>query len=523
MVRRHAGVQARYQKRAAAFATPQGVVALSVVAVGRGDRLSRVLTARRAVSQTAVSYRRGGVTERFRRGATGVRHQVKIERRPEGAGGELKVVMGTPGAREVRASGGAVLLRPERGSGLRYSMAGAVDARGRVLRSEVAVVQGAVVVDIEDDGAAYPVTVDQVAQPEGLLAPAVVGDEGGRPWRMALSADGTTAVVADPGADRLSGVVWIFARVDGAWAQVAALRPSDAVGPARFGSSVAISSDGSTVLVGGSGDHGGYTPHAGEDGAAWVFVRDGDGWSQQGPKLRPMGSYGAAVGGSVALSSDGALAFVAGAGVWVFVREGGSWVQQGDRLAPSDDGRPELLRTVAVSADADGVVVGSPGEDGAKGAARVFERDGQGWRQVARLEADVPVGGRLGAPVAISADGATVVIGGGGSAWPFIRRAQSDAWIAGERIDRSPQHAASTGGFPTGLAISPDGATVVAGDSDGQRLSALVFDETDDGSGFTRHEVVPDGPLQRVGDVGLSTTADTVVVDGQATELAEQP
>ncbi len=47
------------------------------------------------------------------------------------------------------------------------------------------------------------------------------------------------------------------------------------VGAGGFGVSVALSGDGSTALVGGHGDNNGV-------GAAWVFTRSGSTWAQQG-------------------------------------------------------------------------------------------------------------------------------------------------------------------------------------------------------------------------------------------------
>jgi hypothetical protein len=56
-------------------------------------------------------------------------------------------------------------------------------------------------------------------------------------------------------------------------------------GPAQ-GVSVALSSDGNTAIVGGSGDNGG------NGGAVWVFTRSGGVWTQQGSKLVDTGAVG---------------------------------------------------------------------------------------------------------------------------------------------------------------------------------------------------------------------------------------
>src|SRR5438270_13756683 len=49
------------------------------------------------------------------------------------------------------------------------------------------------------------------------------------------------------------------------------------VDSAKFGSSVALSADGNTAILGG--------PDDGSTGAAWVFIRTNGVWDQQGAKL----------------------------------------------------------------------------------------------------------------------------------------------------------------------------------------------------------------------------------------------
>src|SRR5205814_1486577 len=120
--------------------------------------------------------------------------------------------------------------------------------------------------------------------------------------------------------------------------QGAKLVGTDAVnaGGVEQGSSVAVSGDGNTAVVGGPYDDGGA-------GAAWVFTRIGGLWIQQGAKLVGAGAAGAAgQGASVAVSADGSTAVVGGltdnaqaGAAWVFTRSGGVWTQQGAKLVGS--------------------------------------------------------------------------------------------------------------------------------------------------------------------------------------------
>ncbi len=125
---------------------------------------------------------------------------------------------------------------------------------------------------------------------------------------VALSADGNTALVGGSASTDGIRAVWVFTRSDGEWLQ----RGSELVGTGGVGSAgegaVALSADGNTALVGGPGDNN-------RTGAAWVFTRSGDAWTQQGGKLVGTGAVGAAGQGiAVALSADGNTALVGGPG-----------------------------------------------------------------------------------------------------------------------------------------------------------------------------------------------------------------
>jgi hypothetical protein len=137
---------------------------------------------------------------------------------------------------------------------------------------------------------------------------------------VAISADGTTAILGGPGDNSYAGAVWMFTRSGGVWSQQGSkLVGTDAVGAADQGNSVAISVDGNTAIVGGWNDNSAA-------GAAWVFRRSGGVWSQQGSKLVGADAVGGATQGySVTISGDGNTAIVGGSGdnsaagaAWVF-------------------------------------------------------------------------------------------------------------------------------------------------------------------------------------------------------------
>ena len=140
-------------------------------------------------------------------------------------------------------------------------------------------------------------------------------------WSVALSSDGQTALIGGFRNNNFLGAAWVFTRSGSTWTQQGPkLTAMDAVAGSAFGWSVALSSDGNAALVGGSGD-----PNA---GAAWVFMRSGSTWTQQGPKLTATGAgLGSDFGNSVGLSADGNIALIGDERVdaaWVFTTSGGT-------------------------------------------------------------------------------------------------------------------------------------------------------------------------------------------------------
>src|SRR5262249_44155282 len=110
-------------------------------------------------------------------------------------------------------------------------------------------------------------------------------------------------------------------RSNGVWFQQGPkLVANDAVGMSLQGWGVALSGDGSTAFVSGSGDNGNI-------GAAWVFTRSNGVWTQQGSKLVGNNAVGMSQQSAVALSADGKTAILGGFGdsgsigaAWVFVQ-----------------------------------------------------------------------------------------------------------------------------------------------------------------------------------------------------------
>jgi hypothetical protein len=256
--------------------------------------------------------------------------------------------------------------------------------------------------------------------PQGskLVSPSAVTEDYQTP--VALSANGNTAIVGSPWDNEGAGAAWVFTRSGGVWTPGSKLVGTDAVPLAYQGSSVGLSADGTTAIVGGVG-------------GAWVFTRSGTFWTQQGSK--PLGTGEASQVKSVALSADGNTAIVggytdSGDGAWVFTRSGGVWTPLGSKLVSTDDvGAASQGSSVALSADGNTAIVGGIRDNGQIGAAWVFTRSGGIWKQQGnKLVGTSAVGlAHQGPSVALSPDGNTALVGGVGdnggigAAWAFTR------------------------------------------------------------------------------------------------------
>jgi hypothetical protein len=302
---------------------------------------------------------------------------------------------------------------------------------------------------------------------------------------VAVSADGNTAVIGAPGDNSGTGAAYIYVRTGTVWSQQGTkLVGTGAVGSARQGTSVSISSDGNTVAVGGPNDNS-------NTGAAWIYARNGTSWSQQGPKLVGAGSEGGALQGtSVALSGDGATVAIGGIGddsfagaVWLFSRTDNYWLQQGSKIAGTGSvGKARQGAAVALNSDGNTLLTGGYQDNNRQGGVWVFVRTGCDWiQQGPKL---VGSGGSSqawqGVSVALSADGNYAIIGGSsdnnlvGAVWMFSRSGNS--WMQqGSKIVGSASAGAARQG--SSVAISADGKTAVVGGAgdNGNRGAMWMF------------------------------------------------
>jgi hypothetical protein len=207
----------------------------------------------------------------------------------------------------------------------------------------------------------------------------------------AVAISGNTALVgakqAAVSGKKWQGAAYVFvAGRQGGWTQQAKLTANDGTNADFFGNAVAL--EGNTALVAAASDDIG---NAADRGSVYSFVRSGSSWTQQAKLVASDGSANDGFG--TAISVDGMYAVVGaqnnanGAGAaYVFARNGLGWAQAGKLVAT---GTASKAFGYSVSISGRHIIIGSLHDDNgpgvSSGAAYIFERDGQAWRQQARL------------------------------------------------------------------------------------------------------------------------------------------
>ncbi|MGP8059015.1 MAG: beta strand repeat-containing protein [Acidimicrobiales bacterium] len=397
------------------------------------------------------------------------------------------------------------LVGPDGRTDLTYSGLKVVDAAGRRLPAHLEASGGTVRIAFDDRGAQYPVAIDPWIQVADLNSPSDANTFG---TVVATSANGSTVLVGDPyGGTGGVGEATVYTSSGDSWSAGIPLVPPAAA--ESFGTSVALSANGTTAIVG--------DPDDGASGAATVYTYNGTSWSSGTPLIPPATAL--YFGTSVALSTDGTVALVGdpsgGVGFGAAtVYEGpgfdttlslappdtarafgtsvalggtsGATALVGDSIGgPSSRGvanaftgshwgtRTQLVEpansknfatSVALSASGSTALVGDPTGNGGTGGAYIETFNGSTWSTPTPLAR--PSGaGAFGSSVALG--GTTALVGdptgGGGTGAATTYSGSGSTWSAGSPLT-PPQGATA---FGTSVAVSQDGSTALVGDPEG--------------------------------------------------------
>ncbi len=331
---------------------------------------------------------------------------------------------------------------------------------------------------------------------------------------VALSGDGQTALIGGNGAD-----AYLYTASSG-WSNTpsATFTPGPDVG--EFGHSVALSANGQIALIG--------APASGSDvndGAAFLYTDTASGWVNT-TIFAITGSYGL-LGSSVALSADGLTVLVGAPGAtvtkpsdgaaYVYTAPAGGWQLTGNPPAPAtpaptatltgDPGaQADFGQAVALSGDGQAALVGEPYGNAAEGVAYLYTAS-PGWSDTPAAsftgaEGTNPI--ELGLSVALSGDGQAALIGNGAST-PFV----SYLYTAASGWSATPAAMYDGGQGQYSVALSTDGETALAGG-------------TADSSTYLY--AVPDTTSTTLSQVGGGGPAGTpVTFTGTVTDTTQSP
>ena len=295
--------------------------------------------------------------------------------------------------------------------------------------------------------------------------------EAGSLTSIAMSEDGDTVSIADFGAESTAGQVRVYSWDGSAWVQKGADLVGEALGDAV--SSISMSSDGDTIVVGASYNDGNGT----DAGHARVYDWNGSAWVQRSNDLDGESSTDYS-GQSVSISADGNTLALSSPGnnsngndsgyVRIYTWSGTSWTAVGNPII--GESAEDKFNKVSISTDGKTVAVGATGNDGNgadSGHVRVYSWNGTAWIQ---LGADIngeAAGDISGYSVALSDAGDTVAIGapendGNGSNAGHVRLYDwnGSAWVQrGADLDGE----ASDDRSGSSVSINSIGSSVVVG------------------------------------------------------------
>lgn len=370
---------------------------------------------------------------------------------------------------------------------------------------------------------------------------------------VALSADGTTALVGAPGVAGNRGAAYIFRAADaGSWSSsgtpVATLtKPGSGLG--LFGAAVALSADGTTGLV--------SAPFAGTGllgaGAIYAFhVSAEDAWSSSSAPMAslkvPSGPLDFLFGISLALTPDGTT-LVAGAPFYngfggeafVFHVSGeGAWASTSTPTAVlSNAGQSDkdglAGSAVAISGDGTTALVSDSGNPNGGGAYLFHVSAEDAWATSSTptailSKASSGVNDSLGAAVALSGDGTVALLGAFGAnsqkgAVDVFHSSGEAAWTSTSTPTATLTNAgaAANDQFGETLVMSTDGTTalVLASGVAVGRGAGYVFHVADEGAWASSS--TPTATLTKTGAHAQDTLIIGVLSTDGATALVGAP
>jgi len=322
------------------------------------------------------------------------------------------------------------------------------------------------------------------------LVAADVLDDGSFGTSTAISSSGLVLAVgatlwrATEGSTDFIGGVYIYDWNGSAWIQRGGvLTASDAADGDRFGTGVALSDDGTVLVVGAAR----WETLATDAGGVYTYDWSGSAWVQRGAILSTSPSVGLYFGSAVSLSGNGAalvvgLLYPIGGGnlrgrILTYDWSGSAWVQRGVSLAAADEEANDFFGyNAALSADGSVLAVGASlweGDVVDQGGVYIYDRSGSTWiqRGAVLTASDAAFRDNFGNGVALSDAGTMLAVGATGRDDPatsaggvYILDWDGSAWVQrGTVIVPDTTADILRTAFGRGVALSGDGGVLVGG------------------------------------------------------------
>lgn len=474
------GLRVRFDRAGVRVQSGQARLGLRLGAVGYGASPASIAPVVPRAHGNRVVYAHRGVSEWYANGPLGIEQGFTLTRAPGGDAGKpltLSIEFSGGVRASVDAGGRGATLSAPGSASLRYDDLLAIDARGRALHSWMVLQGGRVLLHVDARGARYPLRIDPLVQQGGKLTAEEETGKAFAGYSVALSEEGgSTALVGGYEENSGDGAAWIFTRSGSEWSQKQKFTRGLGWESAKgwFGIGVALSKDGKTALIGAPLDKSSI-------GAAWAFAYSTltKLWEQLGGKITGAGESGTGnFGHGVALSADGITALIGGFGdenglgaAWVFtystVKK--AWELQGSKLTgegEEETGEGYFGFSVAISGNAEILLIGGHVEKNHVGAAWVFNLSGGGWLHKKITVGEEELGkGNFGYSEALSYEGKTAAIGafsdnsGVGAVWVFTcsgRECTVQSKLTGGEET-------GEGYFGFSVALTHDGKTLLVG------------------------------------------------------------
>jgi len=413
----------------------------------------------------SVDLHRADVSETYVNGPTGLHHWLKVHARPAGSGNlSLNLALtGSAVAKNLSETAVSVSIGATR---LNYSGLQVWDANGKYLPARMVGNGGSISIVVNDAQAKYPVTIDPVWDTGAKI---LASDKSAfARFGTTVALAGRRAIIGAPYASSRAGVyggaAYIFALDNqDAWVEEAKVTAADSAAGDNFGASISLSDD--EALIGAPNASAG----ANFNGAAYVYARSGEKWSQAQKLVASDAADYASFGSAVAIDTDRAVVGAPNStqakktysgAAYTFQKSGSTWSPQAV-LVPASSAAFDYFGA-SVSLDSAAVIIAAPGtKQGSMddaGAAYVFSASSGAWVQLANLRATpAQAGEQFGAAVGISGNHA--VVGGPFSDYKGVKAVDA-VYFFSQKIGRGTWQERNSIRAPDGMALDNFGAAV---------------------------------------------------------------